>query len=230
MNTVIHAAFRRDLARFDSALASFPAGSQERADQVVTAWDNFAHQLHHHHQDEETIFWPAFRELGADESLTSDLGGEHAQMLVALDHADEVVRRLSTDPSAPRAAEARAAVGELGEVLHEHLAHEESELEPWAGTVMDTPQFKEARAAVRKAHKGESRDVRRLAPRRRHPGRRRRPEEGDPAAGRGAAQRRPGAALPEEHRDRLGRLTPIRSEPCYVRLVASDLQQGARCD
>jgi hemerythrin-like domain-containing protein len=156
MNTVIHAAFRRDLARFDSALASFPAGSQERADQVVTAWDNFAHQLHHHHQDEETIFWPAFRELGADESLTSDLGGEHARMLLALDHADEVVRRLATDPSAARAGEARAAVGELGEVLHEHLAHEEAELEPWAATVMDTPQFKEARVAVRKAHKGEA--------------------------------------------------------------------------
>ena len=78
MNTIIHAAFRRDLARFDAALGEFPDGSQERAAQLVTAWDNFAHQLHHHHQDEETIFWPAFRELGADEALTSDLGGEDA--------------------------------------------------------------------------------------------------------------------------------------------------------
>jgi hemerythrin-like domain-containing protein len=156
MNTVIHAAFRRDLARFDTALAAFPEGSQERADQVVAAWDNFAHQLHHHHQDEETIFWPAFRELGADESLTSDLDGEHARMLAALDHADEVVRRLSTDPSSSRAAEARAAVGELGEVLQEHLAHEEAELEPWAAGVMETPRLKQARAAVRKAHKGEA--------------------------------------------------------------------------
>ena len=91
MNTVIHAAFRRDLVRFDTALATFPDGSQERADQLVAAWDNYSHQLHHHHQDEETIFWPAFRELGADESLTSDLGGEHAQMLSALDHADDVL-------------------------------------------------------------------------------------------------------------------------------------------
>lgn len=156
MNTVIHAAFRRDLARFDSALAAFPDGSQERADQLVAAWENYSHQLHHHHQDEETIFWPAFRELGADESLTSDLGGEHARMLAALDHADEVVRRLPADPSASRAADARAAIAQLGEVLHEHLAHEEAELEPWAASVRDTPQFKQALAAVRKAHKGES--------------------------------------------------------------------------
>ncbi len=155
MNTVIHAAFRRDLARFDAALATFPDGSQERADQLVAAWDNYSHQLHHHHQDEETIFWPTFRELGADEALTSDLGGEHAQMLSALDHADVVVRRLPGDPSASRAADARAAIAQLGEVLHEHLAHEESDLEPWAATQVDTPQWKAAQAAVRKAHKGE---------------------------------------------------------------------------
>jgi hypothetical protein len=156
MNTVIHAAFRRDLARFDSALATFPDGSQERADQLVAAWDNFEYQLHHHHQDEETIFWPVFRGLGADESLTSDLGGEHAQMLNALDHADEVVRRLTTDPSSARAADARAAIGELGEVLRAHLAHEEAELEPWTATILDTPQMKRAQVEVRKAYKGQS--------------------------------------------------------------------------
>ncbi|HET7070986.1 MAG TPA: hemerythrin domain-containing protein [Nocardioides sp.] len=156
MNTVIHAAFRRDLTRFDSALASFPDGSQERADQLVAAWDNYQHQLHHHHQDEETIFWPVFRELGADEALTSDLGGEHARMLTALDHADEVVRRLSADPSAACAADARAAIGELGEVLRAHLAHEEADLEPWAATIHDTPQMKRASVAVRRAFKGET--------------------------------------------------------------------------
>ncbi|HEY3527674.1 MAG TPA: hemerythrin domain-containing protein [Nocardioides sp.] len=154
MNTVIHAAFRRDLVRFDQALGTFPDHSQERADQLVAAWDNFSYQLHHHHQDEETIFWPAFRELGADESLTSDLGGEHARMLSALDHADEVVRRLAEDPAATQAAAARAAVGELSEVLLEHLAHEEADLEPFAAAHHSTPQLKAAQVAVRKAHRG----------------------------------------------------------------------------
>jgi hypothetical protein len=140
MNTVIHAAFRRDLARFDSALAGFPDGSHERAHQLVTAWDNYQYQLHHH--------------PGAEESLTTDLGGEHARMLAALDRADEVMRRLEGDPSTARATEARAAVGELGEVLQEHLAHEEADLEPWSATILDTPQMKRAEVAVRKAHKG----------------------------------------------------------------------------
>jgi hemerythrin-like domain-containing protein len=154
MNTIIHAAFRRDLSRFDAALGRFQDGSQARAEQLVTAWDNFAHQLHHHHQDEETIFWPAVRALGADQTLTSDLGGEHARMLTALDHADEVVRRLAADPSAAQAAAARAAVGELGEVLLEHLEHEERDLEPWAASRKDTPELKAAAVEVRKAHKG----------------------------------------------------------------------------
>lgn len=156
LNTVIHAAFRRDLQRFDQAFAAFPDQSQQRADQLVGAWDNFSHQLHHHHQDEETIFWPAFQQLGADDALTSDLGGEHARMLDALDHADAVVRRLAHDPSRSQAAAARAAVGELSEVLLDHLAHEEAELEPWAAEHTETPQFRAARVAVRKAHKGES--------------------------------------------------------------------------
>ncbi|MGH3601774.1 MAG: hemerythrin domain-containing protein, partial [Pseudonocardiaceae bacterium] len=63
MNTVIHVAFRRDLARFDHALAVFPAGSPSRADQLAGAWDNCAGQLRRHHHDEETIFFPTFRDL-----------------------------------------------------------------------------------------------------------------------------------------------------------------------
>jgi hypothetical protein len=39
MNTVVQAAFRRTLDRFDAALASFPANSQQRADELSRAWD-----------------------------------------------------------------------------------------------------------------------------------------------------------------------------------------------
>ena len=65
MNVIIHAAFRRDLHRFDAALGAWPEGSETRAGEIATAWDNFAVQLHHHHHDEETIFFPVLRTLGA---------------------------------------------------------------------------------------------------------------------------------------------------------------------
>jgi hypothetical protein len=156
MNTIIHAAFRRDLARFDAALAAFPAGSTARADQLGRAWDNYSFQLHHHHEDEETIFWPALRELGADESMVGDLDGEHARMLAALGEADAAMQAFRGAPTAENAAAARVAVGALGTVLLDHLAHEERDLEPFSARHHATPQIKAAQTAVRKAHKGNA--------------------------------------------------------------------------
>ena len=55
MNTVVHAAFRRDLNRFDRSLASFPAGSRHRADQLNRVWAFFENELHQHHHYEEDV-------------------------------------------------------------------------------------------------------------------------------------------------------------------------------
>jgi hypothetical protein len=154
MNTIIHAALRRDLARFDAALAAFPAGSRQRADHLRAAWDNLAAQLHDHHQDEETIFWPALEKLGADESMIGDLGGEHARMLAALDDASASMATFTTDPSAANAAAARTAIAELNGVVDTHLVHEERDLEPFMVSKLSAPEMKAAQAAVRKAHKG----------------------------------------------------------------------------
>ena len=64
MNTVIHAAVRRDLDRFGHALDTLPVGSRKRAAELDAAWRHLDAQLYHHHHGEETIFWPALRELG----------------------------------------------------------------------------------------------------------------------------------------------------------------------
>jgi iron-sulfur cluster repair protein YtfE (RIC family) len=156
MNTVIHAAFRRDLRRFDDALAVFPPGSQQRAEQLGTAWDNLDHQLRHHHEDEETIFWPALRELGADGVLVGDLGGEHERMLRALESANATMLALRAEPTAGHAESARKEVATLREVLEEHLAHEERDLEPFTAQHRSSPQIKASVAAVRKRHKGSA--------------------------------------------------------------------------
>jgi NAD(P)-dependent dehydrogenase (short-subunit alcohol dehydrogenase family) len=154
MNTIIHAAFRRDLTRLDAALSAFPAGSGQRAGQLRAAWDNLAVQLHHHHQDEETIFWPTLKKLGADEAMIGDLGGEHARMLAALDDASASMATFTADPSAANAAAACVAIAELNRVIDIHLVHEERDLEPFMVTQLATPEMKAAQGAVRKAHKG----------------------------------------------------------------------------
>lgn len=152
MNSIIHAAFRRDLRRFDGALGSFPAGSGERAVQLKAAWDHFAYQLRLHHEDEEAYFWPALRALGAGEALVGDLHGEHAVMLQALQSADVAMVTFAGDPSADNAAGARNAVAHLAQVVDEHLVHEERDLEPLAATHRGTPQMKAAAASARRSH------------------------------------------------------------------------------
>lgn len=156
MNTIIHAAFRRDLTRFDNALESFADGSQTRADQLTCAWENLAYQLRHHHEDEETIFWPILRELGASDSLAEDLEGEHEKMLAALEDADASMATFQSNPISDRARAARAAVAQLSGVLLDHLAHEERDLEPISATNHKSPQIKRAQRVVRQAHKGNT--------------------------------------------------------------------------
>jgi hemerythrin-like domain-containing protein len=154
LNTVIHAAFRRDLKRLDDALASFPEGSRQRADAIGRAWDNYSAQLHHHHQDEETIFWPAFESLGVDRDLMASLEGEHEAMTRALGDAESAMAAFHADPTAAQAATARGTIQTLHDVLDAHLQHEERDLEPWAAQQMETREVKAAAKAVRKAHKG----------------------------------------------------------------------------
>jgi hemerythrin-like domain-containing protein len=154
MNTIIHAAFRRDMKRFDDALSVFTPGDQARASDLGRAWDNFAYQLHHHHDDEETIFWPAFAKVGVDPKLVEELEGEHDRMSAALVGAEGAMKAFTADPSPAGLDTARGAIAELQVVLDEHLKHEERDLEPWSATQMKKPELKAAQGAVRKAHKG----------------------------------------------------------------------------
>jgi hypothetical protein len=150
LNTVIHAAVRRDVARFQQALATFPIGSRERAAQLEMAWQNLDHQLYHHHHGEETIFWPALRELGADESLVGDLGGEHERLAEAMTLTRKAMSALASEPSEVNVDQARAAFGTLGDVVDTHFTHEERDLEPMLAGVLASPQWKRAQAQIRK--------------------------------------------------------------------------------
>ncbi len=154
MNTIVHAAVRRDLGRFDQALAGFPAGSQPRADQLKRAWDNFEEEIHYHHTYEETLFWPALQEIGIDLSLVEDLDGEHDAMRQALEAASDVMARFHQCPTAEDAALARKAVAHLSDVLLAHLAHEERDLEPISIEHHDSAPMKLALKKVQQAHKG----------------------------------------------------------------------------
>jgi hypothetical protein len=129
MNKVIHGAFRRDLDRFITALGSFRAGDQRRADQLSTAWANFDDQLTYHHEGEHTTAWPALQQVGVSPALLASMDAEHDTMARALATARAAMADLARTPGREQADSARAAFEELGTVTVAHLDHEEAELE-----------------------------------------------------------------------------------------------------
>jgi hemerythrin-like domain-containing protein len=150
MNTVIHAAVRRDLQRFSKALEEFPIGSTQRAADLDRAWQHLDHQLYHHHHSEETIFWPALREAGADETLVGDLGGEHERMAEAMARTREVMSNFAADPSAGNLEQVKAAFADLTNAVETHFVHEERDLEPFQAQVKDTPPMRRAARQIRR--------------------------------------------------------------------------------
>jgi hypothetical protein len=150
MNTVIHAAVRRDLRRFTTALDTFPVGSKDRATELSRAWQHLDGQLSHHHHSEETIFWPALREVGADESLVTDLGGEHDRMAEGMKNTSAAVAELVADPGTTQVERTRQAFVDLGQAVENHFAHEEADLEPFMASVSDSAPMKTAQQQVRK--------------------------------------------------------------------------------
>lgn len=151
MNTVIHAAVRRDLARFTAALDSFPVGSEQRAKDLNHAWLHLDHQLYHHHHSEDTIFWPALVEIGADATLMTDLGAEHDRMAAAMTSTRTAMSALAADPAAANVEQAKAAFADLTSAVESHFAHEERDLDPFMIANLETPPMQRAAKKIRTA-------------------------------------------------------------------------------
>jgi hemerythrin-like domain-containing protein len=142
MNKVIHAAVRRDLDRFVTALSRFPAGDRTRAHQLETAWANFDQQLTTHHEGEHTIAWPALESVGVSPEVLATMDAEHETMAAALEQTRTAMHTLARSASAEDAGAALAACRKLQTVTVEHLDHEEAELEGVYQAKRDTPEIK----------------------------------------------------------------------------------------
>jgi Hemerythrin HHE cation binding domain len=129
MNKVIHGAIRRDLDRFITALGSFRAGDQRRADQLNTAWANFDDQLTYHHEGEHKTAWPALQKVGVSPDLLATMDAEHDTMAEALRATRVAMADLVRTPGREQADRTRAAFEQLRTVTVAHLDHEESEIE-----------------------------------------------------------------------------------------------------
>lgn len=118
-----HHAFRRDVACFAKALASFDA---TRAEALRDEWTKFRAALHGHHTVEDTAIFP-------------DLRGKHASIAGALDELEAQHRAI--DPLLGRGDElfanivahvytARPVIDSLAKLLDDHLELEERTVIP----------------------------------------------------------------------------------------------------
>ncbi|QBX57332.1 hemerythrin domain-containing protein [Nocardioides seonyuensis] len=151
MNQIIHAAVRRDIARTEQALRSFPEGDRSRASQLHGAWQHLVHQLTHHHEAEDANIWPFLESRGHDASLLAAMEEEHAAMKVTLSSASAALDDLVQEPTTAQASTAADAVAEAGRVTNTHLDHEERDVEPLVAALEDDPEWRAVAKRLRPA-------------------------------------------------------------------------------
>ena len=118
-----HHGFRRDLARFTSALQRVNAGDGANVIPLREEWQSFRATLHGHHEMEDHGVFPSLVKEQASLSPTIDkLGADHRRIDTLLERGDVAFASL------PRADEALGVIRELQELLGPHLATEEAEL------------------------------------------------------------------------------------------------------
>jgi hypothetical protein len=143
MNKIIHAAFRRDIARLQTALAAFPDGDRARAGDLQRGWAFFDDELSRHHEGEHRIAWPALATAGVDPATLAQWDDEHDALAAALATGRAAMATLAASGSRADADAALAAVDEVSRVAGTHLDHEEAVTEPLYRAKHDDPVIKQ---------------------------------------------------------------------------------------
>jgi hemerythrin-like domain-containing protein len=127
---LIHRAMRRDAPRLVHALDGVASADRRRPEALARWFQRFDGQLHHHHEVEDEIFWPALRT--AVPAATSELDALEAEHGVLTDRLIAVRRTLDAYAGITAVSgveEARhaalAAAAALEHTLVAHLDREE---------------------------------------------------------------------------------------------------------
>ena len=150
MNQVIHQAVRRDLERLELALADFPDGDYQRAQDLHRAYGHLCDQLTHHHEQEDRLIFPALGGLGVDAALLAEMETEHQAMAAGLADSADAMSRLAGSASAADATAARTSVARTKDIVDGHLTHEEADLEPLMADHVRSPGWKAVEKQLRR--------------------------------------------------------------------------------
>lgn len=129
-----HHGFRRDIARFQTALERVERGDAARVEALREEWGRFVASLHGHHQAEDAGIFPNIAGQSAEAAAVIDqLSLDHRRIDPLLERGAAAFAEL------PNAGPALAVVAELAALLGPHLATEEREVIPFLRGAKDFP-------------------------------------------------------------------------------------------
>jgi iron-sulfur cluster repair protein YtfE (RIC family) len=121
-----HHGFRRDLARFATAVRKVAGGDAARAAALGEEWKRFRGTLHGHHTVEDTGIFPGTKQQHPELAAVIDgLAADHRKIDPMLEDGDRAFAGLPAT-----AAAAAEVVAALSKLLDTHLATEETHIVP----------------------------------------------------------------------------------------------------
>lgn len=131
MMAIVHAAFRRDLARVRLVLTVTPVPQGARKQAVAEQISWLMQRLHEHHQTEDEGLWPLVRQHNpAAAGLLEVMEAEHRVIVPAVEALTATARHYRSAPDDAARLQLIEALDELTGVLLPHLDREVAEAMP----------------------------------------------------------------------------------------------------
>lgn len=150
MNTNLHAAFKREIARIKSGLQRIDLADTNARQGLARRYEFFSQSLHHHHQGEDRYLTGTVRSSAdpAEVEVLDQMESEHQTMLATLNLLDEQFTSLSAESD-------KAAISDnfdlLLSSLSQHCDHEEAVGVPIVQKYLTEDAYKEFMQYNRKA-------------------------------------------------------------------------------
>jgi hemerythrin-like domain-containing protein len=101
--------------------------TQTQTTALIRAGVQYNHMLHHHHQLETAMVFPALREQGLEAEVIDRLNSDHTAIAVLIDKFGDAI----ADLSAIEPQVVNSDLRRLADALRDHLAYEETHICPW---------------------------------------------------------------------------------------------------
>jgi hemerythrin-like domain-containing protein len=127
----VHRVFRRESALMPQLVRAVPDGNTSRATLIAEAFRDYQLGLHIHHTGEDTFVWPLLlARVDLDAEMVLRMEPEHEVLARSMEEVDRALPAWEAVPSAATAGPVLAALSTHRDVLHEHLADEETNILP----------------------------------------------------------------------------------------------------